>query len=589
MRIIFAISFLLLNSKVYSQSKDAIQVKSFYFIDSNSQQNLFSIPKKKFSGFREDQIINIGYNKNATIWCSFQIKNNSDKNNRAWLCFDNNHLDSLQWFEANKTVLLGDRTGNASPYLICQAFELQLKPFENKQIFVRLKKTVSFMDFSYSLESEEYLSRGTRKNVFLLSFLMGIIFLLILINGVLLIVTKQKLYVWYIAYSFLSATYVMITTGFAKFSLFPDFLYFSELRIYSAILWFIALGAFLATFLELKKTQKRKFKAIVLLNGINFGVIIITLVLSVNQKFDSIKYFSGFTYFNFIVIIILLILASFTHIKRNKWNALYVLLAFLPQIIWALTFIFSAFRWIPNSINSDWVIYISLFEVVLFGYILSKNYIETNLKNNKLTQQILKDKELSIAAITNAQFRERSQIANLIHDQFGSKLTHILHLLALEKVDLAGQNVRELTLEMRDVSHQIMPRALEEGALISSLRTHIEKINGGLDNCKVELFDFDFPKQINLQLALHVYLISLELISNALKYASPNRVDLEFYSYPDLFVFQFTDDGIGFDPEKSVKGFGLNTIESRIKGMNGHFELSSTEGSGTIVQITIPV
>lgn len=73
-----------------------------------------------------------------------------------------------------------------------------------------------------------------------------------------------------------------------------------------------------------------------------------------------------------------------------------------------------------------------------------------------------------------------------------------------------------------------------------------------------------------------MYLISLEIISNATNHASPSEINLEFYGYPDSFVFQFTEDGKGFDTTTTAKGFGLSTIESRIYGMGGEIEIMSS-------------
>ena len=84
-----------------------------------------------------------------------------------------------------------------------------------------------------------------------------------------------------------------------------------------------------------------------------------------------------------------------------------------------------------------------------------------------------------------------------------------------------------------------------------------------------------------------VYLISLELINNALKHAQPTEIVIEFYHYDDKFVFQYTDNGCGFDVTNSDFGFGLTSIQSRIQNVKGSVEINSQVGEGTVIQLII--
>jgi signal transduction histidine kinase len=85
-----------------------------------------------------------------------------------------------------------------------------------------------------------------------------------------------------------------------------------------------------------------------------------------------------------------------------------------------------------------------------------------------------------------------------------------------------------------------------------------------------------------------IYLISLELLANAIKHGKPSVISLEFFGYDDELVIQISDDGNGFNTQEVPKGFGLTSANSRVKEIGGLFELSSTAGEGTIVQITLP-
>jgi signal transduction histidine kinase len=281
-------------------------------------------------------------------------------------------------------------------------------------------------------------------------------------------------------------------------------------------------------------------------------------------------------------------LASIANYKINRKNSFYVLFAFLPHFIWGTLFILKSFRIIAVDFHEDWVVYIGLYEVLFFGYVLTKNYIETFQKNNALTLEILAEKESSIKVITNVQIRERRSIANIIHDNLGSKIAYIIHLLELKNLSLINENLNKLADDIRDISHGILPKSLDDGAFLDSLKSQVYILNTGLKHVKIELFAYDFPEKIKEIWVYDMYLISLEIINNSIKHGNSDHITIELYSYDDNYQFQFTDDGDGFNELETPKGFGLENIEKRIRNYEGIFEINSVENQGKIIQISIP-
>jgi signal transduction histidine kinase len=341
-------------------------------------------------------------------------------------------------------------------------------------------------------------------------------------------------------------------------------------------------------FLELKKNQPQKYKIIYHCTNLIFVSILSSLVVLYNNYLNILQVFFYLTYSAFLIIFSTIILASIANYKINRKNSFYVLFAFLPHFIWGTLFILKSFRIIEADFHEDWVVYIGLYEVLFFGYVLSKNYIETFQKNNTLTLEILAEKESSIKVISNIQIRERRSIANIIHDKLGSKISYILHLLELKNLSLINENLNELADDIRDISHGILPKSLDDGALLASLKSQVYILNTGLEHVKIELFTYDFPEKIKEIWVYDMYLISLEIINNSIKHGKPDYITIELYSYSDSYQFQFSDDGNGFNEYETPKGFGLENIENRIRNYEGIFEIISSENQGTIIQICIP-
>ncbi|MGN8058985.1 sensor histidine kinase [Pedobacter sp. 22163] len=590
MRIIYLISFLLFPLLSCAQiANKSISVVSSYAVDQNSSWTSGMLQKQKFQPFKQNSKVNIGYNKDAAVWCRFIVKNiNTSQSTKTWLCFNNNHIDSLSLYDGRLIKTIGDRTVGQSPFIETLAFELNLQPGEEKLLWVRVKKETSFLDFSYSLEDQAYLESKSSQKTALTSFFIGMVFLLLMINGILFFMTKNKLYGYYIGYSVLTVFYTAITTNFAKHVLFPEFRFFSEGRVYTGALWYIALSIFLGYFLKLKENQPVKHKLIIVLGGINFLLILTSISLLVFYKGFEFRYFFVLGYVVFLASIVVLFLAALTHLKIEKTQAIYALLAFAPQFVWGACLILKTFEIIPKSLGDNWMLFISLYEVFLFGYVLSRNYIDIFLKNNELMQQVIFEKESSLRAISEVQLRERRNIANIIHDNVGSKIAHIIHLFDMKNAELAKRTINELAEDIREISHKILPKALDEGALISSLQSQISSLNAGLTDAKIELFCYDFPDKIDEKWIYDLYLIALEVINNAIKHGNAELITIELYKYPKNYHFQFTDDGLGFDLQKTSKGFGLENIEKRVNYYKGNFEISSVKNEGTIIQINIP-
>jgi signal transduction histidine kinase len=83
-----------------------------------------------------------------------------------------------------------------------------------------------------------------------------------------------------------------------------------------------------------------------------------------------------------------------------------------------------------------------------------------------------------------------------------------------------------------------------------------------------------------------------EALSNAIKHGKASRIDVVLRSTAsDSLVLKVTDDGIGFDTERTFNapsGLGLSMIRERAESIGGSAEIRSMPGKGTRVKITVP-
>lgn len=589
MKIIYFLSFLFLASAANAQFDfPAIRQSASYFVDANSDFSPNNLPQKNWKNLPSDQHINIGYNVNASVWCKFNFTNKSNIPQQFGLTFYNNNLDSLVCYESNRVRILGDRTANEAQFLSYHSFLFELKPKEQLSCLVKLKKTTSFFEFSYGLESKANLIKLSNAKLVIISVFIGVILILILLNLSLFSITKKVVYIYYTLYSICSIVYIMTYSNYAKFTLFPRYLYFSEVHIYASTFWFMILTLLITSFTNLKMYQPPKYRLIQL------GLFISSIFIFISIFCYLLNWAFWLKICFYLVFSILtlnffyLIYAVVRNVRFEAKSSYLMLLTFWPHLFWGHAILLRSFKVIVASFPENLLVFVFLYEALLFGYILTNKYMNTYKENSQLVTDLLHERDKTIQVISQTQVRERRSIANLIHDNIGSQLAYIRQLIQLKQYTQVNDSMSDLSNDIRMISHQILPKSLDEGALYASLHNHISSRSRSIAVPRIEVYNYNFPEIIAEEWIYDVYLIAIELITNASKHGNAQTILVEFYGYTSHYLIQITDDGQGFDRTKVPFGFGLENSQKRIHNYKGEFELTSTLNQGTVVQIQLP-
>ncbi|GHC06360.1 ATP-binding protein [Cerasicoccus arenae] len=90
--------------------------------------------------------------------------------------------------------------------------------------------------------------------------------------------------------------------------------------------------------------------------------------------------------------------------------------------------------------------------------------------------------------------------------------------------------------------------------------------------------------------ALHIYQLSRELLSNAIRHAEAKNIVLRLSHEPDAVELSIVDDGVGFDHEDlRLEGRGLANIQDRARQMSAYVKIMSRPSTGTRVHIKVPI
>jgi signal transduction histidine kinase len=85
-----------------------------------------------------------------------------------------------------------------------------------------------------------------------------------------------------------------------------------------------------------------------------------------------------------------------------------------------------------------------------------------------------------------------------------------------------------------------------------------------------------------------LFLLFKEGVNNMVRHSGCTEADIEFRAEADGLFLKLSDNGRGFDISQKSSGHGLASMHERTEGLGGKLEISSREGEGTALTLTIP-
>ena len=204
-------------------------------------------------------------------------------------------------------------------------------------------------------------------------------------------------------------------------------------------------------------------------------------------------------------------------------------------------------------------------------------------------------------SLLEGQEIERKRIAREIHDGIGPILSTLKLNLANIEGDLLNSSpqilnkfresykiIDQAANDLRSISHNLMPKVLDDFGLKEALTTLCENIQTS-QRLQVDFSAPSLQSELDVVTELGLYRITQELINNTLKHAEASRISLQILEDRHSLRLLYEDNGKGFDPEKSYNGIGIMNIESRTKALAGELTIESQQNKGMTALIEIPL
>ncbi|MFL5773656.1 MAG: PAS domain-containing protein, partial [Flavisolibacter sp.] len=220
------------------------------------------------------------------------------------------------------------------------------------------------------------------------------------------------------------------------------------------------------------------------------------------------------------------------------------------------------------------------------------------MEEDQMIKQMQHQRQLTQASI-DAQEKERKEIGKELHDNIGQQLTTIKLFLDIAKstaddstnemVSMALKGISDVINDIRDMSRSLVPSTLKDLGLVESIDELVESFTI-TQMINISFLHSGFNEKLlhdNQKLAL--FRIIQEQLNNIVKHAMAQRAEIRLGNHDQLVTLEISDDGSGFDVEKTRKGLGFMNIRNRAELLDGLSEIISSPGKGCVLKVVLPV
>jgi signal transduction histidine kinase len=200
------------------------------------------------------------------------------------------------------------------------------------------------------------------------------------------------------------------------------------------------------------------------------------------------------------------------------------------------------------------------------------------------------------------QEEERKKLSRELHDHVGQMLTALrMELGRIDRLRQGAADVRvasavaesrqlvdNMVRTVRDLALGLRPSMLDDLGLQPALEWHVRDF-GRRYGVPVQLdMEGDFDR-LSEQHRLCVYRAVQEALTNCIKHARADRIDVRVTDAAGGLVVVVRDNGVGMDPMKRASGLGLRGIEERVRELRGTMSIKSAAGAGTTLTVRLPL
>jgi signal transduction histidine kinase len=338
----------------------------------------------------------------------------------------------------------------------------------------------------------------------------------------------------------------------------------------------------------------------------------ITLFCSVYVVGIIVPYYEVYIIFVFLHIFVIGLQA----IRQRKESAILFTIVFGVVILSGISDIFVDRGWIRSYFSFHLAILLFILaQAVVLSRRFTNVFIDLEQLNRTLESQVFertnelsKSKETSdklhretkllSLSLNNILESERKSIAMVLHDSMGASLIgvrtrissiklKISSLIAtpdeiIQQFDSAIEEMNVIYNKNRNLVRNLRPELIDVLGLKTAIESLVNEYN------KNNIFYVDLKVTGDIDKLPEIFRICQEAVTNIIKYAKASEVIISLAANDELLKLKIIDNGNGFNVS-DVIGIGLIGMREKVDNLKGKFTISSTIGTGTAIEIELPI
>lgn len=225
-----------------------------------------------------------------------------------------------------------------------------------------------------------------------------------------------------------------------------------------------------------------------------------------------------------------------------------------------------------------------------------------DITDRKRAEEALERERQSLWRMLQASDHERRIISYEIHDELAQYLAGAVMQFqsydalresspdeATKAYQTAVALVRQSHTEARRLISEVRPPVIDEIGLETAI-SHLVHEQRRLGGPHIELHSNVQFERLASILENALYRVAQEALAIACKHSRSKKVTVSLTQEGQEAYLKVQDWGVGFDPEAVRAGhFGLEGIRQRVRLLGGRLTIESTPGSGTVIQVVVPI
>lgn len=229
---------------------------------------------------------------------------------------------------------------------------------------------------------------------------------------------------------------------------------------------------------------------------------------------------------------------------------------------------------------------------LLLSFVVWKKSSRRQQEQAVLLQNLEQEKARQVLqALMQGEEKERTRLSKDLHDGVGGLLSAVkMHFRALQS-DLSLQHEKgfnhamrmldDAIGEVRKTAHNMTPEILSRKGLPAALEFFCHNVSHSR-KLQISFYTSGELPRLRNNFELSVYRIVQELVNNIIKHAYATTALVQITQHAGYVSITVEDNGIGFKNIPSAHtGIGLNSLEERVRSLNGQLTITASPGCGT--------